>query len=142
MVWTPGARFWARTRVDITAADRDTQAMPSPYANPYGNLTKVDVRGPSAEERRKAKSAGASADLLRMLGAAAPAVGGLAGTAIGAGLGGPAGAAIGGAIGGGAGQMLGAGLGFGADQQVQPYEEADMARRRRLDAINRVLGSL
>lgn len=124
--------------------------MPSsPYANPYGNLTKVDVRGPSAEERRKAKSAGASADLLRMLGAAAPAVGGLAGTAIGAGIGSMAGgigaapgAAIGGAIGGGAGQMLGAGLGYGADQQVQPYEEADMARRRRLDAINRVLGSL
>lgn len=116
--------------------------MPSPYANPYGNLTKVNVRGPSAEERRKAKSAGASADLLRMLGAAAPAVGGLAGTAIGAGLGGPAGAAIGGAIGGGAGQMLGAGLGFAGDKAVEPYEEADLARRRRLDAINRVLGSL
>lgn len=123
--------------------------MPSPYANPYGDLTKVNVQGPSADERRKAKSAGASADLLRLLGGVAPAVGGIAGTAIGAGLGSMAGgigaapgAAIGGAIGGGAGSMLGAGLGYGADKQVEPYEEADMARRRRLDAIKQVLGSL
>jgi hypothetical protein len=123
--------------------------MPSPYANPYGDLTKVNVQGPSTSERRKAKSAGASADLLRLLGGVAPAVGGIAGTAIGAGLGSLAGgigaapgAAIGGAIGGGAGSMLGAGLGYGADKQVEPYEEADMARRRRLDAIKQVLGSL
>lgn len=125
-------------------------AMASPYANPYGDLTKVNVRGPSDDERRKAKSAGASADLLRMLGAVAPAAGGLIGTGIGAlgaglvsgGMGAPAGAALGGTLGAGAGQMVGAGLGFGADKAVEPYEEADLSRRRRLDAINRVLGSL
>jgi hypothetical protein len=58
------------------------------------------------------------------------------------GIGAAPGAAIGGAIGGGAGQMLGGALGYGADKQVEPFEEADMARRRRLDAIKQVLGSL
>ena len=127
----------------------DTRVMPSPYANPYGDLTKVNVKAPGANERRKAQSAGAASDLMRFLGGVAPAVGGLAGTAIGAGIGSMAGgigaapgAAIGGAIGGGAGQMLGGALGYGADKQVEPFEEADMARRRRLDAIKQVLGSL
>lgn len=125
-------------------------AMASPYANPYGDLTKVNVRGPSDEERRRAKGAGASADLLRMLGAVAPAAGGLIGGGIGAlagglptaGVGAAPGAALGATLGAGAGQMVGAGLGFGADKAVEPYEEADLSRRRRLDAINRVLGSL
>jgi len=108
--------------------------MPSPYANPYGDLTKVNVKGPSPEERRKAQGAGASADLLRLLGSAAPVAGGL----IGLGVGGPVGAAVGSGIGG----LVGAGANYGADQAVRPYEEADLSRRRRLDAINRVLGSL
>ena len=33
--------------------------MASPYANPYGSLTKVNVQGPSAQEREGAKKAGA-----------------------------------------------------------------------------------
>lgn len=116
--------------------------MASPYANPYGNLTRVNVQGPSTDERQKAEKASASADLLRLLGAAAPAAGGLIGAGVGALAGGPAGAALGGSLGSGAGQIAGAGLNYGADQSVRPYEEADMSRRRRLDAINRVLGSL
>lgn len=116
--------------------------MASPYANPYGKLTNVNVHGPSAEEREGANKAGASADLMRMLAGAAPAVGGLVGVGAGALLGGPAGAGLGGAVGSGLGQVAGAGLEAGADSQTRPYEEADLSRRRRLDAVNRVLSSL
>lgn len=115
--------------------------MASPYANPYGDLTKVNVKGPSPEERRKAQGAGASADLLRLLGAAAPVAGGLIGAGVGSIVPG-AGTALGGAIGSGIGGLAGAAANYGADQAVRPYEEADLSRRRRLDAINRVLGSL
>lgn len=67
---------------------------------------------------------------------AAPIVGGVAGTALGAGLGllgGPAapvtvsgGAALGGAIGGGLGQLAGVGLGMGADHMRGERERRDL----------------
>lgn len=123
--------------------------MASPYANPYGSLTKVDVKGPSADERKRAEEASGSADLLRLLSSAAPIAGTAIGTAIGAAAGAPAGgigaipgAAIGGAIGGGVGNLAGSALSSGADNQTREFEEKDLARRRRLEAIQRVAGML
>lgn len=129
--------------------------MKSPYANPYGSLTKVDVQGPSPEEQAKAKQGSANADLLRMLGSAAPVVGtalggvagGLLGAAGGAALG-PGGAAVG-ALGGAAkGAGIGSALGGlggnalngAADMQTRESEEKDIARRRKLEALQQVMG--
>lgn len=121
--------------------------MKSPYANPYGSLTKVDVQGPSPEERAKAEQGSANADLLRMLGSAAPvvggALGGVAGGVLGA-AGGPAGilggvesgAKIGSALGG----LGGNALNGAADGQTREAEEKDIARRRKLEALQQVMG--
>lgn len=123
--------------------------MASPYANPYGNLTKVNVQGPSAAEQAKAKQGSANADLLRMLGGAAPVVGGVGGALVGGLLGaagGPAGilggAESGSKIGGALGGLGGNALNAGADMQTREAEEADLSRRRRLEALQKVAGLL
>lgn len=124
--------------------------MKSPYGNQYGSdLLKTQVKGPSNRERAQAGAASRNANLLRLLSSAAPAVGSIAGTAIGAGIGSMAGgvgavpgAAIGGALGGGAGQMLGALGGEGAAQMTQPFEEADLDRRAKLEMYQRILGGM
>jgi hypothetical protein len=121
--------------------------MKSPYANPYGSLTKVDVQGPSPEEQAKAKQGSANADLLRMLGSAAPvvgtALGGVTGGLLGM-AGGPAGALAGASAGAGIGSQLGQlggnALGGAADMQTRESEEKDLARRRKLDALQQVMG--
>jgi|GEM_PF-3263105 len=123
--------------------------MASPYANPYGNLTKVNVQGPSAAEQAKAKQGSANADLLRMLGGAAPIVGtvggGIAGGLLGL-AGGPAGALGGASAGASLGNALGSlggnALNAGADMQTREAEEADLSRRRRLEALQKVAGLL
>lgn len=123
--------------------------MASPYANPYGNLTKVNVQGPSAAEQAKAKQGSANADLLRMLGGAAPIVGtvggGIAGGLLGL-AGGPAGALGGASAGASLGNALGSlggnALNAGADMQTREAEEADLTRRRRLEALQKVAGLL
>lgn len=88
-----------------------------------------------------------TAALLRMLGAAAPAVGTGVGTAIGAGIGGMAGgvgaapgAMIGGGIGGAAGSAIGGALGYGADEASRPADEEEMRKRARLEAVLGMLG--
>lgn len=122
----------------------------SPYANPYGSLTKVDVKGPSADEQQKAKDAGGAADLMRLLAGAAPVagtaigalVGGLAGGVPTAGAGAFPGAAAGASIGGGLGKLAGNALEGGADAATRESEEKDIARRRKLEALQRVAGLL
>ena len=123
--------------------------MASPYANPYGNLTKVNVQGPSPAEQAKAKQGSANADLLRMLGGAAPvvgsAVGGIAGGLLGM-AGGPlgalGGASTGASLGGALGSLGGNALNAGADMQTREAEEADLSRRRKLEALQKVAGLL
>lgn len=106
----------------------------SPYADPYGDMSGFRVKGPSKREREEAEKRGGAADLMRLLGAAAPVVGG--------GIGMLAGGPLGAGIGAGIGQLAGSALGYGADQTVRGDEEADMARRRRLEAAQRVAGLL
>jgi hypothetical protein len=121
--------------------------MASPYANPYGSLTKVNVQGPTPEEQAKAKQGAANADLLRMLGSAAPvvgtALGGVAGGLLGM-AGGPAGAlggaSAGASIGSALGGLGGNALNGAADGQTREAEEKDLARRRKLDALQQVMG--
>lgn len=108
--------------------------MTSPYAQPFGNLTKVDVKGPSDRERRRGEQASNQSQLLRLLSSAAPAAGSVIGTA----LGGPAGGVLGGGIGG----IVGALGGGAADEMTRPYEEADLKRRAKLKAIQSVLRGL
>lgn len=104
----------------------------SPYANPFGDTSGFRVKGPSRKEQMEAEKRGGAADLMRLLGQAAPVVGG----GIGLLAGGPLGAGIGSGI----GSMVGAGLGYGADQTVRGDEEADLARRKRIEAAQRVAG--
>jgi hypothetical protein len=121
--------------------------MASPYANPYGSLTKVNVQGPTPEEQAKAKQGSANADLLRMLGSAAPvvgtALGGVAGGLLGM-AGGPAGAlggaSAGASIGSALGGLGGNALNGAADMQTRESEEKDIARRRKLEALQQVMG--
>lgn len=121
--------------------------MASPYANPYGSLTKVNVQGPTPEEQAKAKQGSANADLLRMLGSAAPvvgtALGGVAGGLLGM-AGGPAGAlggaSAGASIGSALGGLGGNALNGAADGQTRESEEKDIARRRKLEALQQVMG--
>jgi hypothetical protein len=116
--------------------------MASPYANPYGSLTKVNVQGPSAQEREGAKKAGGAADLMRLLAGAAPLVGAGIGAIAGGVPTGGIGAGPGMAIGGGLGSLAGAALGGGADMMTQGYEDKDIERRRKLEALQRVAGLL
>jgi hypothetical protein len=116
--------------------------MASPYANPYGSLTKVNVQGPSAQEREGAKKAGGAADLMRLLAGAAPLVGAGVGALAGGLPTGGIGAAPGMAIGGALGSLAGSALGGGADQMTQGYEDKDIERRRKLEALQRVAGLL
>jgi hypothetical protein len=46
------------------------------------------------------------------------------------------------AIGGTLGSLAGAALGGGADQMTQGYEDKDLERRRKLEALQRVSGLL
>ena len=115
--------------------------MPSPYANPYGALTKVDVKGPSAQEQAQAKRNAGTSDLMRTIGAWAPAVGAGLGGLVG-GLAtipaGGAGIVPGMAAGAGLGNLASAGLGAGADAMTRPDEEADLARRKKLEALQQM----
>ncbi len=109
------------------------------YSNPYGDLARVNVRGPSADERQRGNRASQQANVLRFLSGVAPAAGSVIGMGAGALVGGPAGAALGGALGGGAGQLLG-GLGNGqADEMTRPFEESDLKRRRQMEIAERFL---
>ncbi len=112
--------------------------MPSPYANPYGALTKVDVKGPSPQEQAKAKKSAADADLMRTIGAWAPVVGGGLGGLVGGLATGGAGIVPGMAAGAGLGQLAGAGLGAAADGATRGDEEADLARRKKLEALQQM----
>jgi uncharacterized protein YcfJ len=66
--------------------------------------------------------------------------GGVIGTMLGPGVGTAAGAGIGGALGGAAGSLVGAGLQHGANEQTRPYEEAEMKKIARQEAVQRLLG--
>ena len=124
--------------------------MASPYTNQLGpDLLKTGIKPVSSRERKAGSQASGNANLLRLLSSAAPALGSVAGTAIGAGVGSMAGgvgaipgAALGGAIGGGAGKLLGSVGGTAADQMTQPYEEADLDRKAKLEMYQRILGGL
>ena len=115
--------------------------MPSPYANPYGALTKVDVKGPSAKEQERAKRNAGTSDLMRTIGSWAPVVGGALG-ALGGGLAtlpaGGVGAGPGMALGSGLGGLAATGLGAAADGMTRPDEEADLARRKKLEALQQM----
>lgn len=112
--------------------------MPSPYANPYGSLTKVNVRGPSAAQQAQDKKKSNDADLMRMIGQWAPVAGTALGGVVGGLAGGGAGAVPGMAIGGSLGGLAGSMLNSGADAQTRDAEEADLARRRKLAALQQV----
>jgi hypothetical protein len=112
--------------------------MPSPYANPYGSLTKVDVKGPSAKEQEQAKRNAGTADLMRTIGSWAPVVGGGLGGLVGGLATGGAGIVPGMAAGAGLGQLAGAGLGAAADGQTRGDEEADLSRRKKLEALQQM----
>jgi len=134
--------------------------MANPYTQPYEKYRGMGrVAGPSASEQRSRESASGMADILRMLGSAAPAVGsglgmaagaalpmlagsigGPVGTALGA-LGAPAGAAIGGAIGGGLGQAAGGLAEGGASSMERPYLERQSARDRQIEMMLQAFGS-
>jgi len=124
--------------------------MASPYMNQMGpDLLQTGVKPVSSRERQKAKQASSNANLLRLLSSAAPAVGTVAGTAIGAGIGSLAGgvgaipgAALGGSIGGGLGSLVGTAGAGAADQMTQPYEEADLDRKAKLEMYQKILGGL
>lgn len=108
--------------------------MASRYDDAYKDYQGIGVvKGPSKKERQGAKSASERADWMRMLGGIAP----MAGTAIGAMVGGPAGAAIGGGIGQGVGGLAN----FGADSQTKKYEDAQMARQAKIDALLGAMGN-
>jgi len=114
--------------------------------NPYS----VDVPKPRlspAKDKRREQGSG-TADLMRMLGSAAPFLGTAAGTAIGAGVGSLAGgigavpgAGIGSAIGSGLGMAAGSALGAGADMQTRPFEEEDAEREARRALYLQMLGA-
>ena len=115
-------------------------------ANPYApSIAKPRLAAPRDKKR---EDAGGIADIMRMLGTAAPGIGTAAGGAIGAALGAPAGgigalpgAAIGSAIGGGLGGAAGSALGAGADAQTRPFEEADAEREARQQLYMQMLGA-
>jgi hypothetical protein len=123
--------------------------MMNPYKQPYEQFKGMGrVAGPSAGERRQQQQASGMADILRMLGSAAPA----AGTALGAGIGGLIGAgaggvgalpgaSIGGAIGGGLGQMAGGLAEGGAGMAERPTLERQQARDRQIEMLLQAFGS-
>lgn len=125
-----------------------------PYASPYdqryrGQSLNRDLgpRGPRDPAGRRGAEQGSG--LLRMLGALAPAAGGIAGGIIGGAAGGVPGAVAGAGIGTGAGQGLNSLANFGADEQMRPYDEAEakrfeaeQKRQARQQAINNVLAQL
>lgn len=123
--------------------------MMNPYKQPYEQFKGMGrVAGPSAAERRQQQQASGMADILRMLGNAAPA----AGTALGAGIGGLIGAgaggvgalpgaSIGGAIGGGLGQMAGGLAESGAGMAERPTLERQQARDRQIEMLLQAFGS-
>lgn len=122
--------------------------MPNPYAQPYEQFRGMGkIAGPSAEERKKREQASGTADLLRMLAGAAPAVG----TALGAGIGGLAGSAAGGigavpgaslgaAIGGSLGQLGGGLAESGAANMERPYLERQAERDRQIEMLLSAFG--
>lgn len=104
-----------------------------PYAQRYKQFAGMGkVPGPSRQEQQGRQQASGMADIMRLLSGVAPA----AGTAIGALAGGPAGALIGGGVG-----QVGAGLlSGGADMATRKYEDADMARQEKLQALLQAFG--
>lgn len=130
--------------------------MANPYTQPYEQFRGMGkVAGPSAQERRKQQQSQGMADILRMLGNAAPAagtaIGGLLGAfgggALGA-IGGPAGAAVGGGLGkeGGAklggdiGQFVGSLAGGGADMAERDSLERQQERDRQIGLLLNAFG--
>lgn len=116
--------------------------MTSPYAVKIPSMRSA----PPADPKRK--EAEGRADLLRLLGSAAPiagtAIGGIAGGLLGAGAGGVGaipGAAAGAGIGGGIGQGLAGLAGAGADQQTREFEEDDAEKNARRQLQMQILAS-
>lgn len=107
--------------------------MMNPYQQPYERFKGMGkVAGPSAAERQQAQQQTGTADLLRMLAGAAPAVG----TGIGMLAGGPAGAAVG----TGLGQMAGSLLGGGATMAERPALERQQARDQQIELLLKAFG--
>ena len=123
--------------------------MANPYTQPYEKYRGIgNVAPASRQEQQQRQSASGTADILRMLAGAAPAVGSAAGLGIGAllaaptgGMSIPAGAALGGAIGGGLGQAVGGLAGEGASATERPYMEKQAARDRQIEMLLQALGS-
>ncbi|MCC7173493.1 MAG: hypothetical protein IT459_23820 [Planctomycetes bacterium] len=105
-------------------------------------------RSPAAPRGRR--QAEGQADLLRLLGGLAPAVGGVGGAALGGLVGGLATGGVGiipGAVaGGGLGASVGSGVGalanYGADMAVRPHEEAAMKKKARDEELMRLLSAM
>lgn len=124
--------------------------MANPYTQPYEQFRGMgNVKGASAQERRQREQASGTADLIRMLGSVAPAVGTVAGTGLGAligaaagGVGAAPGAAIGGALGGGLGQVAGGLANEGASSMEKPFLERQAARDRQIEMLLSTLGSM
>jgi len=117
-----------------------TLAAMSRYQDAFKGYSGIGkVAGPSAQEVAGGKQASGNADILRLLGGLAPAAGSLIGAGIGSVVPG-AGTAIGGTIGGMAGQLGGSLLSSAADSQTKPYEDADMKRQAKIQALMSVMG--
>lgn len=120
--------------------------MANPYTSAFMKYRDMGKVAPaSGRERQEREQASGTADLLRMLAGAAPAVGTALGTGIGAVAGGGAlslpGAAIGGAIGGGIGQAVGGLAEGGASGMERPFVERQAERDRKIEMLLSALGS-
>lgn len=118
--------------------------MANPYTQPYEQFRGMGkVAGPSAAERRKQQESQGMADILRMLGNAAPAVGSAIGGALGM-AGGPlapltmaGGAALGGALGQAAGSLAGGGADMAERESLERQQERDRQIGLLLNAFGR-----